>query len=431
MRTSLAVALRQLVPPRGLIRSLAAQAMAYAVGFGVFQAGSAVFFTKVLGLDPTQVGLGLSAAAGVSMLVSVPLGTVIDRFGAQKVWLVSLLVEAALFAAYPFVEGFVGFLVVVTGLAVAAAGTDVARSVYSIAVLPSEDRVRALAYQRTALNLGFAVGAGISGLALAVGTATGFQVMIVFAAAMPIVTAVFVRRLPRVARQAPAAEPPTAAAEPRRRRHAALADRPFLLVTLVSGILGAHHTLMLVVLPLWILDRTDAPAPVVALILLLNTALAVLLQVRASRGAETAPGAGRALRRGGLLLAFACLILPISTLTTGPVTIAILLAGAVVLTLAELVQSAGDWGLAATLPPDDRRGEYLGVFRLGRQLQQLAGPVALTALTVGTGGWGWLPMVVLFLAVAMAARPAVGWAVRRPRIGSAPTAPITTVTPVP
>jgi hypothetical protein len=410
-RDTIRTAVRHVVPPAGLTRALAVQAMVYAVGHGLFMAGSAVFFTRALGLAPTQVGLGLSIAAGVSLLGTVPLGALTDRYGAQRVWLVGMFAEAVLFGAYPFVGGFAGFLAVVVALAVVDATTGVARQVYSINVLRPEERVTALAYQRSALNVGFGLGAVISGVVLAVDTMAAYRGMVWFNAVMLLVTAAFVYRLPRV----PAATRPTEKTS----RLAVLRDRPFMAVSLLCGLLMSHGTLYLVVLPLWVLSHTDAPRTLIAALVLLNTILAVLLQVRASRGADTVAGAGRALRTGGLLIALFCLILPVSALTGGVATVVVLVGAAVVLTLAELVQSAGAWGITSTLPPAAHRGAYVGAFRLGGQFQNLAAPAGLTAMGVGTGGWGWLPMAGLFAAAALAAGPMVAWADRRPRLGEA------------
>ncbi|GAB3950860.1 hypothetical protein GCM10027614_51940 [Micromonospora vulcania] len=107
--------------------------------------------------------------------------------------------------------------------------------------------------------------------------------MIWFIATVFLVTALFVRRLPRLAQATRAAEPMS--------RLAVLRDRPFMAVSLLSGLLTAHQTLYLTVMPLWILTHTDAPKTVIAALVLLNTVLIVLLQVRASRGADTALGA--------------------------------------------------------------------------------------------------------------------------------------------
>ncbi|MFG2048421.1 hypothetical protein ACGFIW_13460 [Micromonospora sp. NPDC048935] len=182
-------------------------------------------------------------------------------------------------------------------------------------------------------------------------------------------------------------------------------------------------------LPLWILSHTDAPKTVIAGLVLLNTVLIVLLQVRVSRGADTAPGAARASRRGALLIALFCLVLPISGVTRGPLTVVVLVAAATLLILAELIESAGSWGLTATLPPAAQRGAYVGAFRLGKQMQYLVAPAALTALGVSTGGWGWLPTAAIFVLIGVAVVPVVAWAERTPRLGAEAPEPIGTRVP--
>ncbi|MFC0002593.1 MFS transporter [Micromonospora siamensis] len=421
-RDTIRTAVRDVVPPAGLIRALAVQAMVYAVGSGLFHAGSAVFFTRALGLSAAQVGLGLSVSAGVSLLGTVPLGALTDRYGPQRVWLVGLVLEAALFATYPAVGGFVGFLAVVVALALVDAAGGVARQVYSINALAPADRVTAMAYQRSLLNVGFGLGAVISGLVLAVDTMAAYRGMVWFIATVFLVTAIFVRRLPRLHEVQRPAEPMS--------RFTVLRDRPFMTVSLLSGLLTAHQTLYLTVMPLWILTHTDAPKALIAGLVLLNTVLIVLLQVRASRGADSAPGAARASRRGALLIALFCLVLPISGVTRGGLTVVVLVAAATLLILAELIESAGAWGLTATLPPAAQRGAYVGALRLGSQVQFLIAPAGLTALGVTTGGWGWYPMAAIFALVGLAIAPAVAWTGRTRRLGT-PSPEPETVTPVP
>ncbi|MEU7572114.1 MFS transporter [Micromonospora sp. NPDC049240] len=415
-RESISTAVRHVVPPAGLTRALAVQAMVNAVGNGLFQAGSAVFFTRALGLGPAQVGLGLSLAAGASLLGTVPLGALTDRYGPQRVWIVGLLLDAALFASYPLVGGFAGFLAVVLALAVVGAAAGTARQVYSINVLRPEERVTAMAYQRSSLNVGFGLGALISGLVLAVDTIWAYRGMVWFIATVFLVTAGFVRRLPRLPEVARPTEPTS--------RLAVLRDRPFMAVALLSGLLTAHQTLYLTVLPLWILTRTDAPKTLIAALVLLNTVLIVLLQVRASRGADTAPGAARASRRGALLIALFCVVAPVSGQTRGLLTVVVLVAAATLLILAELIESAGTWGLTATLPPAAQRGAYVGAFGLGSQVQFLVAPAGLTALGVSTGGWGWYPAAAIFVLVGLVIGPAVARAERTPRLGEVPVSTV-------
>ncbi|GAB3950856.1 hypothetical protein GCM10027614_51930 [Micromonospora vulcania] len=107
----------------------------------------------------------------------------------------------------------------------------------------------------------------------------------------------------------------------------------------------------------------------------------------------------------------------------------VLVAAATLLIVAELIESAGTWGLTAALPPAAQRGAYVGAFRLGSQVQYLIAPAGLTALGVTTGGWGWYPAAAIFTLVGLAIVPTVAWAVRTPRLGA--VAPEQVVTPVP
>ncbi|NUT34686.1 MAG: MFS transporter [Hamadaea sp.] len=398
---------QQIAPPPGVARALTVRSIVYAVGSGVFQAGSAVFFTQYLGLTATQVGLGLSVAGGLTVLLSVPLGQVVDRWGARRVWIVAGLLEALLFFAYPVVGSFAAFLLLVCALAVADVTASVAKHVYTLQALPPEERVRALAYQRSAMNVGFTAGAALSGVALAVGTRSAYLSLVLVNAAVLLVTAVLIARLPRAA---------AAGSGPRTRPFAVLRDRPFVALSGLNGILQSHQTLFGVILPLWTLTCTDAPAVMIPVLYMVNTVLAVTFQVRASRGSETAVGAGRALRTGGLTVAAGALLLGAAAVTGGIVTIAVLVAGTVMLTVGELTQSAGAWGVTATVPPEERRGEYTGVFKLGGQVQQTFAPAGLTLLAVGTGGWGWLVIAALMVVAGQVAPAAVRWVIRTPRL---------------
>ena len=59
-----------LTPPSRLAGRLSIQSLLFALGDGTFMAGSAVFFTKVVGLTGPQVGLGLTIA-GVAAFLSL------------------------------------------------------------------------------------------------------------------------------------------------------------------------------------------------------------------------------------------------------------------------------------------------------------------------------------------------------------------------
>ncbi|WP_231406038.1 hypothetical protein [Streptomyces clavuligerus] len=83
--------------------------------------------------------------------------------------------------------------------------------------------------------------------------------------------------------------------------------------------------------------------------------------------------AGRKQRAAGLALALFCALTavtgPADALTAG----ALLLLAAVPLTLGELWQSAGGWGISYGLAPEEQRTYYLSVYQLGATGMTVAG----------------------------------------------------------
>jgi len=151
--------LKRILPPTKLERDLALQCVLSAFATGSFLTGTAVFFTQIIGLTGAQVGLGMSVAAGVTLVLTMPLGRLTDRVGAKQLWVVSALLEALLYFAWPVAGGFVAFVVLLSVLASVETAGRSARNVYRIAVFPRETRVRALAYMRAARNVGYTLGA--------------------------------------------------------------------------------------------------------------------------------------------------------------------------------------------------------------------------------------------------------------------------------
>jgi len=388
-----ATASKRLLPPAGLARSLCLQSALYAVGSGFFLSGNAVFFTTIVGLSAAQVGLGLSIAGALGFVAAVPLGAFADRVGPLRAWVLAALAEGCVYVAYPLARGFAAFVVIVTALALAESAGNSARGAYTLDVLAPSERVRVMAYNRSALNLGFTVGALLGGIALASGSRTVILVVPVLAGFLMLLTALLVSRLPASHHERDGDRPS---------RFAVLRDRPFLVVSLLNGVLGSHQVLLMVVFPLWLVERTDAPRAVLAWLLALNTVLAVGLQVWAARGADTVRGAVRCSRLAAAAIAAACLVMPISSVSVAWLTIVLLVAAYVALTIGELFQSAGHWGLVSELSPADQRPQYQGAFRLGLQLQSIVGPVAFTALAVSWGPFGWLAIAAVIALAAIA-----------------------------
>jgi MFS family permease len=401
----------RLAGPTPLVRRLSAQSVLSAFGDGVFLTGSAVFFTQVVGLSAAQVGLGLTVSGVVTFVLAVPLGSLADRFGAKRVWALASLVEALVYLLWLGVGGMTAYVAVTVGLALVQTASRSARNAYRIDVFPREERVRSQAYFRAARNIGYTLGALVAGVALATDDLDVIRVVPVATAALLLLNAALVARLPAVAHHH-TDQPLVQAVEgasgdgPAGRTTSALRNRGYVVACVLDGVLGTHQVLLNVVIPLWLVEETDAPRVLLAWLFATNTVMAVLLQVAAARGVTTVADSLRAQRRGAAFFVLSCGIVLVTHDTTGWLTIALVWVGHVTVTGAELLQSAGEWGLQAELSDPARRGEYQGVAQLGYALGTVWAPAAYTFLATEWGSTGWLVIAALVVAAAVGLHPA-------------------------
>ncbi len=402
------------LPPTPLARTLSFQSILFAVGEGVFLTGSAVFFTQIVGLSAAQVGLGLTVAGVVTFLFAVPLGKLADLVGPKRMWAFGALAEALLYLAWPWIDGFAGFLAMMILLELVSGAGGSGRGAYTLDIFSREERVRSLAFMRSALNIGFTLGALIGGLALATNSDDVVRMVPLLTAAILGLNALLITRLPNATHDdqvVPAKQLITPGA---------LRNKGFLALNVCDGVLGTNQVLLNVVIPLWLVQETDAPRVLLAWLFGTNTVLAVLLQVSASRGAETVSGALRASRISAAFFVASCLIVLVTHDTIGWVTITLVWLGHVTVTGAELFQSAGHWGLVAELSDPDRRGEYQGAARLGGTVGSVWAPAAYTFLAIEWGTPGWLLIGAIVVVAAIGIHPAARVAERHLQRHAAP-----------
>jgi MFS family permease len=392
----------RILPPTRLERDLALQCVLSAFATGSFLTGTAVFFTEIVGLTGSQVGLGMSIAGVVTLLLSLPLGRLSDRVGAKPLWAVSSLVEAVLYFAWPLAGGMVAFVGLLSLLAAISTAGNTGRNVYRIAVFPREVRVRALAYMRSARNVGYTLGALAGGIALAIGTRGAIMAVPILTGGLLVLNAVMVSRLPHIDRPPPPAHLEADGAVP---APPAWRNLGFVALSICNGVLNSNQVLLNVVVPLWLVERTDAPHTLLAWLFGTNTVMAVFLQVRASRGSETVNGALRAVRLSGWAFLLSCLVIGVTHETVGWVSIVLIWLGHVTITGAELWQSAADWGFQSELSDHRRLGDYQSMWGLGYQAQPIIFPGLFTFLALQWGEPGWAVIAVVGVLAAAASHP--------------------------
>jgi MFS family permease len=429
MALSPAGLLRDLKPPSPVVKVLAVSNFARTVANGFLLSVTVLYFMRAVGVTAASVGLGMTAAAVLAMLVSIPAGQLSDRFGSRTTSVVFGVAQGVTVCCYALTGGPVGFLVVVALASMADAGGAAARGALIAEALPPAERVPARAYLQSVINVGLSLGTLLGGTALAADSASLYRVLLVCAGALFVAAGLMCLRLPRTR---------AGAASPGEERRHVLRDLPFVAVAVLNAVLVlGTDALLTVALPLWIAERTNAPVSLFAGLVFINTAMCVLFQVRMSKGAEDVAGGARAMRRAGILLAVCCACFALSAGQPGWVAAGCLVVGAVVHVCGEMLHSAGSWALSYDLSPANAHGQYQGMFNLAQRVGGAVTP-ALTAVVIIGWGWpGWALFGTVLLAGGLATPAVARWAqstrvpAPEPEPGSAPASKVQHTDPAP
>ncbi|MFH8491891.1 MFS transporter [Streptomyces longisporoflavus] len=390
----------------GPLRVFVVVSLLDSLGTGLYLAGSAVYFVRMVGLSPAQLGLGMTIAGCAGFLATVPIGLLADRLGAKRVLTGLQLWLAVAFTALAFVDGPLAFAVVCSLMVMAECSAPPMIQAVVADLMRGSGQVKAMARIRTVRNIGYAAGSLLAVPLMATDTRWAFQALLITNAASYVVAAVLLRGVKLRATVRAAVRPPRAPRRLRPELPKGLGDRRFLAVTGINGVLVLHSTVLNVGLPLWIVENTKAPVVTVPLLFTLNSVLVIGLQMRFSRGADTPGRSRRVLYYAGVALAATCVLFALSS-EPGPAGAVVLLTLAVLaLTAGELWQAIAGWALPVDHAPEGRRAEYLSVFNLGVTVQGILGPLVVTALLT-LRGTGWLLLAGAFALCAVLAGPLV------------------------
>jgi hypothetical protein len=180
-----------------------------------------------------------------------------------------------------------------------------------------------------------------------------------------------------------------------------LRDRTYLGVVGLNSVVAMQFGMTSVGVPLWIVTHTEAPKVVVSVLLVLNTVIVALFQVRAARGTHDVLVAGRTVRRGSLLLAAGCLLYGAAGSTGAVLAVVLLVLAEVLGSWAEVWCEAGAWGLAFELADPASAGRYQGLSQTGYAVAGMIAPALVTATAVDHGMPGWVFLAGLFVAAGV------------------------------
>lgn len=389
--------------PGGPVGWILAASLVLSTGNGAWFTGWAIFFIRSVGLSASQFGIGITAAGLVGLVAGSPIGYLADRVGTREVLVCIGVLQGLAVLSYALVHQFWPFVLVSCVLVTAERAAPAIRIAVISGVASEEERLQNISTVRVVQHVGIVAGSLVGGVILYLDSRAAYLAMLLVYGGACITSAAMITRVPHVE---------SLSDRKVRRRMLVLRDRPFLLITALSGLLALNWGMLGTGVPLWITAHTHAPRWIIGAITAVNAVAIILFQNRASRAGRTVPGAARLAVFCGAALALSCLLFAATYHGSGALVVVLLLAATAVHVVGELLYFASGWGLSVGLAPPSAQGEYQGMFGTGPAAALTIAPVLMATLLVDWGLLGWLALAVLFLVAGTPVGAAGRWAQR-------------------
>ncbi|AEV81267.1 major facilitator superfamily protein [Actinoplanes sp. SE50] len=373
------------------------------LGSGVRDVILPLFLVQIAGLPVAEVGTGLLVSGLIGLLGAPFAGRAADRAGAKTALTLGCTLNAVVSCLLISIHSLAAMCLLLAVSRVATQFSRVGRLTI-LAHVAGERRNTLRAQINIFNNVGVAVGMGVSATALTLGTRSAYLAGFLLDA-VTFLIAVAIQLPIRVdAIAGPAVTPPRA---PAPWRHL-FTDHRYAVATALNGLLCLHQAILFLGIPLWIAATHLVPRPVTAVLFLLNLTLVIALQVRFSAPVRGLAPAARSWRRSATGVAGACALMVAATrVDSTAVRVALVVGAGALLTLGELCYSAAETEISTVLAPAEHRGLYQGVFVLGRDAAQTAGPLVAALFCVSLHAWGWGLLLAGFALFAVLAPAAV------------------------
>jgi MFS family permease len=365
-----------------------------AIGTGLFFSGSVLFLIRGVGLSSREVGIGIGLAALAAVLTTVPLGLLANRVGAQRMLIILQLWRGVTYAIYAFVPNFWWFIVLACLVGMAERMDPPLTQAVLGGIFGESGRSRAYVQVRRIRNAGFGVGTLLAAAAASQNSVLGYRFLVLGNALSFLVAAFLLTRI----RIGTTAERSRTGISLRSR---ALRDPRYMRLTAVNVPLTLYMTMLPIAMPLWILDRTSVPRPVIQVLIALSIVVVIVGQKRFARGTDDVRGSRRSLRLAACGLSLSAAAVGLTGWIHSSVWVVVLLVVAtLLLTAAELWQTVGGWNLSYSMSTQAQRPEYLSVFSLSSSAQRVIGPPLFASVIIPLGALGWLLLAMLLGVVA-------------------------------
>lgn len=369
-----------------------------AFGAGMFYPFSLIYFTRATALGLGTIGLILTTATLITLVVTPITGALVDRLGARRLVVTSQVLEATGFAVYLVVSSA---LTLFPAALLVTSATRMFYASFSTMIAEQADGTgRDRWYGMVGVTQSLA--ASISGFfaSLIIGSVglPGFRVVIAVNACCLVISAILLRRVPAGRRRV--ANEPTDGGY-----RSVLSDVAFVRIVGSNTLFILCSMLPGLGLAIYAIDALHVPFWSLGALGLIQTGLVVGLQMRVLRLVE---GIRRTqvMRLAGWVWVAACLLFAAADLLPVAAIVPYLFVAASCFTLAQLLYVPTARSLAASMGPTALQGRYVATYELSWGLAGAVGPV-LFGISFGVfPAAPWLLMSVVVLGAVVLLRSA-------------------------
>ncbi|MEU5529794.1 MFS transporter [Micromonospora chersina] len=388
--------LRRALPARPEARRILIGTLLSAVGRGLTLPFLFIYLTDVRGLSDARAGLVIGWFGAVTLALSPLGGTLIDRFGARRVVLPCLVVEAIGTGSLALVDSTATAFGVMTLIAIGSSAIWAGQNTILASLTGDGERQRVFGLNFALLNLGIGVGGLISGAVVDVARPVTFQAIYMLDAVSYLMPGLILLSLPHVGHrlaQHRAADTGTAPGG----YLTVLRDRPFRRLVLFGLVLTTcGYAQIEVGFAAYSVRVVEVSPRVVAWALAGNTVMIVLSQLLVIRRMEGRSRTG-ALAAVGAVFATAWLVLGAAGVVgTGNALLAALgvVACSAIFGFGETMLSPVMPALTNALATDELRGRYNAMSSMIFGISGVIGPVTAGPLIGAAHGRLWVAVVV-------------------------------------
>ncbi|MEU9738238.1 MFS transporter [Micromonospora chersina] len=388
--------LRRALPARPEARRILIGTLLSAIGRGLTLPFLFIYLTDVRGLSDARAGLVIGWFGAVTLALSPLGGTLIDRFGARRVVLPCLVVEAIGTGSLALVDSTATAFGVMTLIAIGSSAIWAGQNTILASLTGDGERQRVFGLNFALLNLGIGVGGLISGAVVDVARPVTFQAIYVLDAVSYLMPGLILLSLPHVGHrlaQHRAADTGTAPGG----YLTVLRDRPFRRLVLFGLVLTTcGYAQIEVGFAAYSVRVVEVSPRVVAWALAGNTVMIVLSQLLVIRRMEGRSRTG-ALAAVGAVFATAWLVLGAAGVVgTGNALLAALgvVACSAIFGFGETMLSPVMPALTNALATDELRGRYNAMSSMIFGISGVIGPVTAGPLIGAAHGRLWVAVVV-------------------------------------